>query len=325
MFITNTLAHFFLPRRSNNLKARILHPSYLVVVSILLFTLQIVLRVSHPASSSVLGYSANISISEVIRLTNEKRAEAGVPPVTFNQQLSDAALEKGHHMIDHDYWAHVAPDGTDPWHFFINHGYKYRYAGENLARDFSSPSSAVDAWMASPSHRENMLSNKYKEIGIGVVEGDLGGTDTTIIVQLFGTLLSDSGQNVPIAQARTENIPTKKPTPNPSQTISPTPSTEPSVTSVPMISPEVSPPKLVVNTESESKAVSGIQTFFSPFQTTRGISLGVLSLLILITVVDALFIAWKRIPRVSGRAFAHIAFFGMIIVVVLIIRAGKIL
>ena len=102
-------------------------------------------------------------------------------------------------MIDRDYWAHVAPDGTQPWKFFTSFGYKYRYAGENLARDFSNASSAMDAWMNSPTHKENILNPKYKEIGIGVVEGDLAGTDTTIIVQFFGATYADKVVQ-PIAQ-----------------------------------------------------------------------------------------------------------------------------
>ena len=110
----NTLAHFFFPRVSNHHKAKILHPSSLLVVSILFVTMQLVLRatpISH-SQPSVLGYAAQISTNEVIRLTNEKRAAAGLPPVAFNQLLTDAAKEKGQYMIDHDFWAHVEPDGT---------------------------------------------------------------------------------------------------------------------------------------------------------------------------------------------------------------------
>src|SRR5260221_9241038 len=194
----DTLAHLFLPRASNHHKAKILHPSSLLVLAFLVGIFQFTLHaapITHPA---VLGYAAQISTNDVIKFTNEKRAEAGLTSVTFNQALTDAALEKGHYMIDHDFWAHVAPDGTEPWFFFQKHGYKYRYAGENLARDFSGAQSAVDAWMASPSHRENMLSPKYKDIGVAVVEGDLSGSDTTIVVQLFGTLLADT-PSVPIA------------------------------------------------------------------------------------------------------------------------------
>jgi uncharacterized protein YkwD len=113
-----------------------------------------------------------------------------LPALSLNQNYQ-MPLQKGRDMIDKDYWAHVAPDGTQPWKFFSQFGYKYRFAGENLARDFSNANDAVNAWMNSPTHKDNILNPKYKEIGIGITEGDLAGSDTTIIVQFFGATYSD--------------------------------------------------------------------------------------------------------------------------------------
>src|SRR3972149_10673467 len=186
------LAHLFVPRQSNNHKAKLLHPSSLTTLVLVLAVFQLSITFLPSFGEKVLGYAANISPDEVIRLTNEKRVANGFSPLTTNAVLSQAAQAKGADMLNKDYWAHVAPDGTQPWYFFTNFGYKYRYAGENLARDFQNPTSAVEAWMASPSHKENLLSSKYKEIGIAVVEGDLAGVDTTIIVQFFGTNLVDT-------------------------------------------------------------------------------------------------------------------------------------
>jgi hypothetical protein len=328
MYLAHFIHHLFLPRQSNNHKARVLHPSILTVISFFLIALQIGLRFTYAKlpTPQTLGYAAQIAPTEVIRLTNVKRSEAGLSPVTFNQKLADAAKEKGEHMLANDYWAHNAPDGTEPWYFFIKHGYKYRYAGENLARDFSNPQAAVDAWMASPSHRENMLSPKYTEIGIAVVEGDLAGSDATIIVQLFGTQLSATSQSIPVAKAATNVSPTSVPqklaaviTLTPTPTLEPTPlPTEPSETIT-----ASSEPLSVPGTTSESSRFA--ETLLSPFETTRGISIAVLSLLLTITLLDWIIVARRKIPRVGGRAFAHLAFFGMILVVVLIVRAGKIL
>jgi hypothetical protein len=99
-------------------------------------------------------------------------------------------------MFARDYWAHVSPQGVQPWHFITQSNYAYRYAGENLARDFSDPDSVIKAWIASPSHRDNLLNPKYQDIGVAVVDGKLGGRDTTLVVQFFGTRIS--GQ--PLAQ-----------------------------------------------------------------------------------------------------------------------------
>lgn len=330
MKIYSSFAHLFFPRHTNNHKAKLLHFSSLFTLCIGLIAFQLLLRFipdSHSSQQNILGYASQISINEVIQLTNEKRLAAGLSPVTFNQQLTDAAKEKGQHMLANDYWAHVAPDGTEPWHFFQVHNYKYRYAGENLARDFSSASAAVDAWMASPSHRDNMLSSKYKDVGVAVVEGDLGSSDTTVIVQLFGTLLSDSGQSVPLVQAKTNVSPTGKP-PVAGTSINITSSPSPSPTETPLaVSENQIPPsteQLVETTISEREPSLWSQLFL-PYQITRTLSFSVLTLLLLVTVLDAIIIARRKTPRVSGRAFAHIAFLGMIIIVILIVKAGKIL
>ena len=184
--------HFLLPRYSNNQKAKILHSESIFILILFLIFGQVFINYFPEIGIRVLGYASQISPDEVIRLTNERRISAGIPVLTYNAQLASAAKAKGDDMLAKDYWAHVAPDGTQPWKFFNDVGYKYKYAGENLAKDFSSPQAAVDAWMASPSHKENLLSSKYTEIGIAVVEGDMSGVDTTIIVQLFGTRYTGS-------------------------------------------------------------------------------------------------------------------------------------
>ena len=52
-------------------------------------------------------------------------------------------------MLEHNYWAHVSPDGVEPWQFIQQQNYFYLSAGENLARDFISEKDLVAAWMAS--------------------------------------------------------------------------------------------------------------------------------------------------------------------------------
>jgi uncharacterized protein YkwD len=64
-------------------------------------------------------------------------------------------------------------------------GYRYRVAGENLAQGFTDPQALTAAWMASPTHRANILDHDFNETGIGISNGKQG----TLIVQLFGTRL----------------------------------------------------------------------------------------------------------------------------------------
>lgn len=297
------LHHALIPRHSNNYKARLLQPAGITVVLLSLFLVQSVFQLVMSTSPSVLGYAAQIDINEVIRLTNLKREENGLAPVTLNLNLTDAAKQKGDDMLSHDYWAHISPTGVEPWDFFNSVGYKYRYAGENLARDFSSANGAVDAWMASPSHRENMLSSKYKEIGVAVVEGDLAGQDTTIIVQLFGTKAQDAVA-VPVAAAQDNQEITQSETepstvPN-NNLVLPTPNTD-----------------VVVSTSFSSSE--------SPFNATRAVSLGTVGFMMVLLTGDMLYISRHNISRKSSRSFAHLAFLGMVFAILLVIKAGKII
>lgn len=291
------LAHLFVPHESNNLKAKLLQAPSLLILAIALILYQLSLSFLPNLAPRILGYAANISPSEVIRLTNEKRIQNGLSPLEENPSLSQAAQTKAADMIARDYWAHVAPDGTQPWKFFTDAGYKYRYAGENLARDFSNPNSAVDAWMDSPSHKENLLSPKYKEIGVAVVEGDLAGVDTTLVVQFFGTKFVDGLPTVPIAGARsTEAAKTPQPIPQIAAPPAPTPAAE--------ITPQV---------------------LVSPFYSTKTVSVFVVLFLVLLFSVDLIVVSHRKLTRITGRTLAHLAFFGMVLTILIILKAGQIL
>jgi hypothetical protein len=287
MKLLKFLRHLFIPHTSNNQKAKILHPSSLGLFVLFLIAFQIVLSFAHRTLPQVLGYASDIPPSEVIRLTNAERAANGLSALSENSILDSAALAKGNDMLAKGYWAHFAPDGTSPWSFFTSFGYKYRYAGENLARDFSDPVSAVNAWMNSPSHRENILNPNYKEIGIGVVQGTLAGADTTIIVQFFGSPISGAPE-VPIAKA------------NEASTVI--------AAGVPLPTPGILASSLI-----------------SPFQTTKGLSLGVTGLFLLVLSIDLIVVRRRRIARIGGRTLAHLAYLGMILAVILILKAGQII
>jgi hypothetical protein len=299
--------HLFIPHESNNQKAKLLHSSSLSLLVIGLIGFQLILGLVNKVFPNVLGYAANISPAEVIRLTNAQRAANGLGALTQNSALDGAALAKGNDMLAKGYWAHFAPDGTSPWSFFLNFGYKYKYAGENLARDFPDASSAVAAWMNSPSHKENILNPNYREIGIGVVEGNLAGVETTVIVQFFGAPLSGEA-SIPVAKAKEVLPVTVKATPVPTNTPTPTP---------------VPTPFEAVTYKQGTPGASAIHV--SPFASTKNISLLITGILILILSVDLIVVRRQRIARIGGRTLAHLAYFGMILAVILILKAGQII
>jgi hypothetical protein len=125
--------------------------------------------------------------SAVVALTNEERIENSEPPLVRSSVLDEAARMKAEHMAANEYFAHFSPDGVTPWHWFDEAGYVYAHAGENLAIHFTDSSEVVEAWMNSPAHRENIVSGKYTEIGVGTAKGTYDGYETVYVVQLFGT------------------------------------------------------------------------------------------------------------------------------------------
>lgn len=136
---------------------------------------------------SVLSYATSMSRGELFAAANASRAANGLGAFVLNGQLNNSAQAKAQHMANGDYWAHVAPDGTQPWYFFEAAGYSYTRAGENLAYGFSTSYSTNDGWMNSPSHRANILGD-YAEVGFGIVNApSFQGGENTIVVAHYGT------------------------------------------------------------------------------------------------------------------------------------------
>lgn len=176
----------FFPHPRNNHRAKFLHfKSLLLVISILIVGSFFFTSGVNPLASKIQAL-ADISSQELLKYTNEKREESGLPPLVLSPELENAAYAKAQDMFDNDYWAHNSPEGTTPWYFIKNAGYNYVYAGENLAKGFTDSRDVVNAWMASPSHKENLLSENFKDVGFAVKAGVLGGEETFLVVQEFG-------------------------------------------------------------------------------------------------------------------------------------------
>lgn len=124
---------------------------------------------------------------DILVIVNKERATAGLPPLTYNTRLSAIAEIKAVDMINKQYFAHVAPDGTDIAALAKRYSYLYLNLGENLAMgDFVSSAEVMDGWMHSPGHRANILNKNYTEIGISAVQGTYQGNYIWFAVQEFG-------------------------------------------------------------------------------------------------------------------------------------------
>lgn len=128
-----------------------------------------------------------VGASELITLTNIERSKNGLPTLAYNGQLSSSAYAKAQDMLAKGYWSHTSPDGLTAWTFIAGSGYSYTVAGENLANGFSTSSGVMSGWMASPSHRANILRADYRDVGVAVVSGTLLGKVTTLVVAHYGS------------------------------------------------------------------------------------------------------------------------------------------
>lgn len=131
---------------------------------------------------------ADVTISDLFEFHNRERAKAGLQPLILNTTLSNSATAKAATMMEIDCWSHYCPPEKDPWDYFAEAGYNYQYAGENLAEGFDDIESVMNAWMNSPTHKENIMNPDFKEIGFGFAFGDFQGKENNIIISVhFGT------------------------------------------------------------------------------------------------------------------------------------------
>jgi len=183
----------FVPKEENNFRSRALHTDFLTYY--LVFALLLTVSFKRLNLNNVLGFATDITVEKLFTLTNEQRQKKGLNNLSYNDKLSNAAAKKANDMFAKNYWAHYGPDGESPWDFILDSGYKYEYAGENLAKNFLFSSGVINAWMNSPTHRENILKPEYSEVGFAIVNGILNGEETTLVVQMFGKPLSPTLAN----------------------------------------------------------------------------------------------------------------------------------
>ncbi|MBU1038611.1 hypothetical protein KKC17_00010 [Patescibacteria group bacterium] len=175
-----------IPHSGNNHLPQVLKHRFLMFYSALLVILKvlvIILPVALPSSSL---YSSAITLQNIVDLTNQTRINLGIGELQVNDLLNKAAQAKANDMLLNQYFAHVSPNNITPWDWIENSGYDYRLAGENLAVHFQEAEEVQAGWLASPTHRANIVNSRYSEIGIGIARGQFEQADSVIVVQMFG-------------------------------------------------------------------------------------------------------------------------------------------
>ncbi|WP_404427530.1 S-layer homology domain-containing protein [Ureibacillus chungkukjangi] len=113
-------------------------------------------------------------INEVVTLVNAERKKQGLKPLVYDKRLGQIAVVKANDMIQNGYFDHQSPLYGYPWDMAGIFDYSFTSFGENIAKNFTSSNSVVDAWLKSTKHRENILKNTYTNIGVSCIKGKDG-------------------------------------------------------------------------------------------------------------------------------------------------------
>ena len=105
-------------------------------------------------------------INEVYEITNNYRSLVGVPSLTLDSSLVEAASIRAKELSDS--FSHTRPNGSSCFTVLSELGISYGTAGENIAAGYSSSQSVMEGWRSSSGHYQNIISSKFKKIGIGV-------------------------------------------------------------------------------------------------------------------------------------------------------------
>lgn len=104
----------------------------------------------------------------VLCLVNAERSARGLDELSHDSVLERAAQRHSQDMLVRDFFAHVNPDGEDPGDRITQAGYEWGSYGENIAAGYRTPRLAMEGWMQSEGHCENVLNPGFTELGVGI-------------------------------------------------------------------------------------------------------------------------------------------------------------
>ena len=147
-----------------------------------------------PASTMT---SANTLEVRVLAELNAIRREHGLVPLRLVPSLEAAADLHSRSMGTYGFFGHDSRDGSDfskrVQRFYDSKGYGIWSVGENLlwATPTIGAAEALELWMKSPAHRRNILTPRWREIGVSIVTvqqapGVYGNRTATIMTTDFG-------------------------------------------------------------------------------------------------------------------------------------------
>ncbi|MBQ1096579.1 CAP domain-containing protein [Streptomyces sp. b94] len=114
-----------------------------------------------------------VAQAQVLKLVNDERAKVGCSPVAANSALRELAEDFSQAMAEQGFFDHTDPSGATPWDRAEAAGIS-SLGGENIARGQADAQAVMDAWMASPGHKANILNCDFQTLGVGVHFGSGG-------------------------------------------------------------------------------------------------------------------------------------------------------
>lgn len=127
-------------------------------------------------------------VSNLVSLVNVERTRLGLRPLTENTRLNGVAIEFALQMNRFQFHSHVSPTGKGPLERVRDGGVSFSAVGENLAWGPPTDQEAVREWMQSDAHRRILLDPRWRQTGVGVIEGKIlkwGDRPVKYYVQLF--------------------------------------------------------------------------------------------------------------------------------------------
>lgn len=106
---------------------------------------------------------------ECFELINKERTARGLDALEWDDSIAEACDIRAEELTEK--YSHVRPDGTTCFTAFDEVGAEFNRKGENIAAGQTSPKAAVNAWMHSKGHRENILNDSFTSAAIGFYYG----------------------------------------------------------------------------------------------------------------------------------------------------------
>ena len=118
---------------------------------------------------------------DMLAIINLDRLQRGLAVYQWHDQIAQAAYAHSVDMAAHQRMRHVGSDGSDAGARLTRAGFDFITWGENIGAGFVEPQSLFDAWLNSPSHRNQLLGN-FRFVGIGAVASSEGVPYWTLVV-----------------------------------------------------------------------------------------------------------------------------------------------